>query len=395
MNKHEVQLQALLDELDRGAPLSALLAAIPETDVETRSVLSLAATLRRLPQSQMDDSTTLMAHQRLRSALVETLREPPPHRWPNWIWRPSFNFRLAEGIALVTIALVGGWLLLGRGDWSNALQGLLHREPVGAVRQADISSFNFEPSAMMLSECQTRYEVSGVLVRRATGLDTSSADLDFGYTVRQGANYVQNIALTPALKVGAAPGERVPVTVHLTLTDAWLTATPESVVRIRILALLRESDTSLQNAPDALAKPAAMMEIIVRQRCAAAQQMPTSPLATPAAPLSPPVRVEHEREFEDEPHEQCETEGRVVVRHPVLSTLATKNNTAYSKLMEWFCQGMGIGEIQLAYDLSARTGVPIEEVIALRLQGLGWGQVMIELGAIQRTGPLNPPGDDK
>ena len=43
--------------------------------------------------------------------------------------------------------------------------------------------------------------------------------------------------------------------------------------------------------------------------------------------------------------------------------------------MKHFCSGYGFGEIDHAYSLSLESGVPVEEIFALRESGLGWGQI--------------------
>ncbi|HRE26407.1 MAG TPA: hypothetical protein PK954_07215 [Anaerolineales bacterium] len=61
--------------------------------------------------------------------------------------------------------------------------------------------------------------------------------------------------------------------------------------------------------------------------------------------------------------------------------------------MGWFCQGYGFGEIELAYGLAAESDLTVVEVFALRQSGLGWGQIMQQLGALPGGGkPTDIPG---
>ena len=47
--------------------------------------------------------------------------------------------------------------------------------------------------------------------------------------------------------------------------------------------------------------------------------------------------------------------------------------------MGWFCQGFGFGEIDLAYSLSNQTGVPVDQIFAMKSSGLGWGEIKNQL----------------
>lgn len=59
--------------------------------------------------------------------------------------------------------------------------------------------------------------------------------------------------------------------------------------------------------------------------------------------------------------------------------LATKYGVPYEEIMDWFCQGNGFGEIDLAYSLSLQSGVPVSEIFAWRASGLGWGEIQRQL----------------
>ena len=61
--------------------------------------------------------------------------------------------------------------------------------------------------------------------------------------------------------------------------------------------------------------------------------------------------------------------------HPDGVKLSEKYNVSYDEIMGWFCQRNGFGEIDLVYSLSLETGVPVEEIFAMRQAGMGWGQI--------------------
>jgi hypothetical protein len=61
--------------------------------------------------------------------------------------------------------------------------------------------------------------------------------------------------------------------------------------------------------------------------------------------------------------------------HPTGQKLALRFGVPYTEIMGWFCQGFGFGEIDLAYDLSRQSGVPVTTIFDLRKSGLGWGNI--------------------
>ena len=55
--------------------------------------------------------------------------------------------------------------------------------------------------------------------------------------------------------------------------------------------------------------------------------------------------------------------------------LAERYGVPYAEIMNWFCQGYGFGQIDLAYDLARSMGVPVEEIFAMNESGMGWGLI--------------------
>jgi hypothetical protein len=47
--------------------------------------------------------------------------------------------------------------------------------------------------------------------------------------------------------------------------------------------------------------------------------------------------------------------------------------------MGWFCKDFGFGEIDLAYSLSAQTGIPVADIFAKKEDGDGWGKIKHDL----------------
>jgi hypothetical protein len=61
--------------------------------------------------------------------------------------------------------------------------------------------------------------------------------------------------------------------------------------------------------------------------------------------------------------------------HPTGSRLAQRYNVTYDEIMVWFCQGFGFGEIDLAYELSARSEIDVSAFFDRKLKGEGWGEI--------------------
>jgi hypothetical protein len=77
--------------------------------------------------------------------------------------------------------------------------------------------------------------------------------------------------------------------------------------------------------------------------------------------------------------------------HPQAQAIADANDAPVEQIMEWFCSGLGFGEIKLAFKISDQTEVSTDELVEMRGE-LGWGQIMQEAGLIsnkddKQTGP--------
>lgn len=63
-------------------------------------------------------------------------------------------------------------------------------------------------------------------------------------------------------------------------------------------------------------------------------------------------------------------------QHPALIKMAEEYGVAYADLAAWYCQGLGVGEIKLAYDVASNASLKPGELLALRLAGKSWGEIM-------------------
>lgn len=76
--------------------------------------------------------------------------------------------------------------------------------------------------------------------------------------------------------------------------------------------------------------------------------------------------------------------------HPTGQKLAARYGVSYEEIMGWFCQRFGFGEIDLAYELSRDSGVPVADIFAMKSGGMGWGNIKkaVRNGMITPTPPV-------
>jgi hypothetical protein len=87
---------------------------------------------------------------------------------------------------------------------------------------------------------------------------------------------------------------------------------------------------------------------------------------------------------EQEQERERNGEGCVGVDpHPAAARLADMYDADYDDIMEWFCDGYGIGEIMLALRTSEQTDdADADDLLALKTEMGGWGQVWLSLDLI-------------
>jgi hypothetical protein len=88
----------------------------------------------------------------------------------------------------------------------------------------------------------------------------------------------------------------------------------------------------------------------------------------------------------------CEGNNGTIPPHA--ETLAGEYDTTVDVIMGWFCQGYGFGEIEQAYQLSQESGKSVEEIFAMREQGMGWGAIKKELSGGKSGLGCNPHDED-
>jgi uncharacterized membrane protein YgcG len=81
----------------------------------------------------------------------------------------------------------------------------------------------------------------------------------------------------------------------------------------------------------------------------------------------------------EQPTEQPTEEPECL--HPVAEMIAAFYDVETSEIMDWHDQGVGFGVIAMAYYASTLVeGMTAEDLINMKLDGMGWGNVMKEIG---------------
>jgi hypothetical protein len=114
----------------------------------------------------------------------------------------------------------------------------------------------------------------------------------------------------------------------------------------------------------------------------------SEPQASEAEDDEEAEEVEDDEEAEEAEDDEDDS-GRCTsgAPHPKGERLAERHDVPYEEIMGWFCAGYGFGEANRAYSLSLKAGMPVEEVFAMREDGLGWGKIKKQLGAKSGGGP--------
>lgn len=82
------------------------------------------------------------------------------------------------------------------------------------------------------------------------------------------------------------------------------------------------------------------------------------------------------------------------IPHPMGMRLADRYSIDYAVLQDWFCGGLGWGQIMLALQTSQATDdYTVDQLLAQRSEGKGWGQIWKELGLIGNSRSANSFND--
>lgn len=252
-------------------------------------------------------------------------------------------------------------------------------------------SLSFEPDELEAGGCETTYALTGFLANSGEPPRDVAANVELGYTLLTGAQFIDAVTIDPANWQAIAAGETVSFTLQVDLNTAWLEAPPETEVKLRLF-IAAES-----NRP---AHHVTRLTITLVQTCDPPTRIPTATptpdqSATPTSTPTPFVLAPTNTPVPPPPPPTSLPKGgdcTGVSPHPEGARLAQVYGVPYAEIIGWFCDGFGFGEIDLAYRLSRDTGTPVADIFAMRRQGLDWDEIMQALGVL--PGPPATPGID-
>jgi len=84
--------------------------------------------------------------------------------------------------------------------------------------------------------------------------------------------------------------------------------------------------------------------------------------------------VEDDEEDEEEGKESSSYCENLDAPHPAGASIADTYGVDYEQVMEWFCEdNLGFGEVKHLLRTSEQTETSLEEILSMRLDGMGWG----------------------
>ncbi|HRF49566.1 MAG TPA: FecR domain-containing protein [Anaerolineales bacterium] len=261
--------------------------------------------------------------------------------------------------------------------------------PTATPDPAAQPSLSFEPDELEQRGCAPAFVFAGALQNTGDEPDDVAANVALTYTIIKGADLVETVSLDPTAWTRIPAGERVSFLIPITLDETWLAAPAGTEVKVQV------SVAGETNRPG---HHGAVLTLTLVNACNGATSTATAtPTLTPTAALTVTATAVVTGTLTPMPTGTATPTGDIGCTgadpHPQATTLAQRYGVDYAEIMGWFCQGYGFGEIELAYGLAAESDLTVVEVFALRQSGLGWGQIMQQLGALPGGGkPTDIPG---
>lgn len=240
-------------------------------------------------------------------------------------------------------------------------------------------SLSFEPDELRASGCRTQFALDGTLFNKGSSPGDTAADVELGYEVMKGAEYVEEVALDPAGWATIAAGEQVGFTIDVRLNESWNSVPDGAEVKIRVY-IAAESNRPGHHRTRVTAT-------IIAQ-CGSTPTPSAAPPVTPTTTVTPTATVTPAGTITPTTTitptvtptpSAVITDCTGVNPHPTSTSLAERYQVTAEEIMGWFCDGLGFGEIDRGYGLSLETGKPVADIFAMRRSGLGWGQIRKQL----------------
>jgi hypothetical protein len=264
-------------------------------------------------------------------------------------------------------------------------------------------NLSFEPDELEVPGCRqdgsSTFDFSGTLLNTSDFEKDVAANVELGYQIIKGAQFVNSVELDPATWPLIAAGEQVNFNIHVALdTNSWQSADEDAEVKLRVF---------ISSETNRLSYPLARLTVTIESRCEGTPkpeetEVPTAtwtPTITPTitTTVTPSDTITTTETLTQTLMTTAEalpavTDCTGANPQPTGERLARQYGVPYEEIMGWFCQGFGFGEIDLAYSLSQQPGVAATpaEIFAMKSSGMGWGQIKQEL----TPKPAKPPKDN-
>jgi ferric-dicitrate binding protein FerR (iron transport regulator) len=301
--------------------------------------------------------------------------------------------------------------ILGDGSWHALQIELLEEDPVETPTVTPDPEAEpvlvFDPAVLDGFTCGIDFAPTGRLENQGEDPDDFAADIELGYQVIQGAEYVNGVTLNPSGWESLAAGDQAFFGIHVNLEEAgWGAAPAGTQVEVRVfiagernrpenhtsyltvtITASCESTGTPTETGTATETPTATGTATMTETATATDPAAATETATATSTPEPPVTAQ--------PRSGADTACTGAEPHPQGQELASHYGVPYEEIMGWFCQGFGFGEIDRAYGLSRIFNLPVEEIFAMRSSGMGWGQIRKALAAGEDTAPATSPEPDE
>ncbi len=150
-----------------------------------------------------------------------------------------------------------------------------------------------------------------------------------------------------------------------------------------------QTGTLIDNGNDS---PAELIARQVDTMTALLNQLPAEQLTALEQSLEEEIPEPQPVEGEEPPVSEPPLSNCTNQTHPVGVKLAATYAVPYKTVMGWFCQGFGFGEIVLALQASQNSELTPEEILLLKVELGGWGEVWRHLAMLEQPEqPLPEP----
>ncbi len=220
----------------------------------------------------------------------------------------------------------------------------------------------FEPNGQVENSCSDISQLMTVVSNAANQAGDAARSVELTYVVEDGAQYIQDILLTPQMIDVLPPGSSTPIIITVSHSPAWDTASEGAKIRLQVFVAEDLGPASTPSAP---------LELVINRNCT----IPTE-TTTPPAPVNAPT-PEEIAICESQPSAQA-------------ISLATDYGATPGDVMSFFCKGYNYGEVQLAYSLAqAYPAYTPGEILAMRDSGMSWGAIKHLLAGDNKGGNKN------